>query len=286
MRDFKVGGVVTEAILSTAGDVRLVRAKEFNHGGLIVDGQLNSLRAERFLDGVIQGRTFLSMIMTGNKRQGISGDLDAEFSVNRVDLMRLQRGGNMSGTYRYTATLDMFVDGNMENARIIYTVDLGAAQAVTRLWDVRGGMINSQIFTLSSMGTMRVGWMEDSNVYAGATEAANVLPDRSELPVDGNGSAVYQVNRTMQAFEVRGRSGGEASFINSVIFAGTVGNVTIVRPEVENFGTPFGLAVGTVTGSITTRFEDGRVRVRSSDPTPLAVGDYQVRIDFREPSNA
>jgi cyclophilin family peptidyl-prolyl cis-trans isomerase len=285
-RDFTIHGDVIDASITTAGDVKQIRARRFDKATLIIDGQLDSLRAERFRDGAIQGRTFLSMVMTGNKKDGINGDLDAVFSVSRVDNMRLEHEGNMSGIYRYTVTLDMYIDGNMNDARIIYTIDLGPIQAVSKLWDVRGGMINSQMFSLSGMGTMQVGWMEDSYVYAGATEAANGLPDRDELPLDGNTSLVYRVDRGMQKFVVKGRNDGGASFINSVVYAGAVGDVTIVRPGVQNFGTPFGLAFGSVSGNIVTKFEDGQVKVRSGDPSPPAVDDYQVRMDFMEPDNA
>ncbi len=282
-RDFIIHGDVIDASITTAGDVRQIRARRFDQATLIIDGQLDKLQAERFRDGAIQGRTFLSMVMTGNKKDGINGDLDAVFSVSRVDKMRLEREGNMSGIYRFTATFDMIIEGNMEDARIIYTIDLGPNQAISKLWDVRGGMINSQMFSLSGMGSMQVGWMEDSYVYAGATEAANGIPDRDELPLDGNTSLIYRVDRGMQKFVVKGRSDGGASFINSVVYAGAVGDVTIVRPGVQNFGTPFGLAFGSVSGNIVTKFEDGTVRVRTGDPAPPAVGDYQVRMDFQEP---
>lgn len=184
----------------------------------------------------------------------IYGDASFELFSNRVGTMHVL--GNVSGSV-----------WNFEGTATSGTSSIGTLY-------VRDAIQDSVITADRNIGSITATHMFNSELYVGAPEGQFGLPDSP----DG-----MNLDATIGSIRITGIAGaGIDSFVNSFIVAGRIDTAFIFRPQTSNFGTPFGIAAGSI-GRITTVFPTFTVD-RMNPASILPQGDYQVRIGFAVPA--
>jgi hypothetical protein len=144
-----------------------------------------------------------------------------------------------------------------------------AAQSLTRM-TVKAWMRGSMISARSGIGSVTVGGLQDSAIFAGV---ANVL---MQLPDPGKD---FDLVETIRSVTVRGIAGAAASMINSHIAAAHLGTMSLGVIQFDNLGTPFGLAADKLTR---LTYKNGKTSYAwpNTKPTekagPLPVQDFEV----------
>jgi hypothetical protein len=124
----------------------------------------------------------------------------------------------------------------------------------------------------SGIGSVTVGGLWDSAIFAGV---ANVL---MQLPDPGKD---FDLVETIRRVTVRGMAGAAASMINSHIAAANLGTLSLGVVQFDNLGTPFGLAADKLTR---LTYKNGKTsyawpNTKSTEKAgPLPVQDFEVRL--------
>jgi hypothetical protein len=106
---------------------------------------------------------------------------------------------------------------------------------------VAGWLDGSRITTQSGIGTVTLGGMRDSDIFAGVADVENIsgLPDPA---LDFDPSATTAAIKTVS---IRGTMRDAEGFatLNANIAAPTIGRISFAYASFDNYGTPWGFAV-------------------------------------------
>ena len=111
---------------------------------------------------------------------------------------------------------------------------------------VNGNFDGGSLVSASNLGTIVLGGMRNSSIYAGVVSGFSTSPSSSGLP---DGQNDFEGDRTIQSIKVNGVSGQTYSFVNSNIAAFTIGTVRLVDIQTSNSGVPFGVAAANIGSS-------------------------------------
>jgi hypothetical protein len=124
--------------------------------------------------------------------------------------------------------------GNFE-ADLVLTNELAAQSLATMT--VAGWLKGSVTSARSAIGSVTVGGLQDSAIFAGVDNSLMQLPDPA---------ADFDLVTSIRSVTVRGIDPAAPSTLNSHLAAANLGTISLVGVQFENGVTPFGLAAHTL----------------------------------------
>ncbi len=217
------------------------------------------LRTGDFIDGTIGTNDIDRLIVFGD----LSGDVELR-TANVVAIY-----GNASFDYFSNSTNTILIQGDVINSTWNFEgTSVSGPNSIGTL-TVTGSLQDSVITADRNITSITAKGMFNSELYVGAPDGQFGLPDSP----DG-----MDLDATIGSIQITGIGGNQDSLVNSFIVAGRIDTAFIFRPQTSNFGTPFGIAAGSI-GQVTTVFPNFTVS-RSNPSAILPQGDYEVRIGF------
>jgi hypothetical protein len=126
-------------------------------------------------------------------------------------------------------------------------------------WDVNG-----------DIGTVTVGGLHNSSIFAGIRDDVTGLPDSADE---------FETQQAIGKLTVKGVRGQPFAFVNANVAAYALGTIQLRDPQTANGGTPFGVAAHSLKSF---SLQQGATRFRWNDrldPSLLVpVGDFVVRL--------
>ena len=174
---------------------------------------------------------------------GRTGDMGATVDVT-AGITSASIMGDLSGSWTSDTIGSLIVLGDMECATITLQRPASSTSLDLARLDVRGWIRDSEILSAGRVGTVAVGGMDSSHVYAGyigAVDAVTGLPTAGQL---GDGALFSQAGGlgSIRIRGIRSGAGYADSFIDSNIAAWTIGSAQLAyaaldaAPEAEPFG--------------------------------------------------
>jgi subtilisin family serine protease/predicted pyridoxine 5'-phosphate oxidase superfamily flavin-nucleotide-binding protein len=172
---------------------------------------IRSLTATEWLGGAINTSSIGSIIIKGDARRELSGDLvEVDIILSQIPDVRTPALGKLS---------------------------------------VSGWIDSSQILSQGNIGRVTAEAMIDSNCFAGVADGITGLP--------AAGRASFSERATIKRIAVKGIKGSSPPFfINSNIAAANIISASIVYPQSDNGGVPFGLVADNIR-KLTIKKSDG-----------------------------
>ena len=206
----------------------------------------------------------------GDKKLGIAGDLDVDVAIDS-NVNSVKVAGILSGEWNCNAVksikalnLDTF------NLNLNQEPDsLGKILALGTL-NVKGSIYGSNIQSAGHIRKVRAAIMADSNCFAGVAEGITGLPSAE--------ADSFENTSTIKSISVKGIKGvPEPYFINSNIAAVNILNASIVYPQSDNGGVPFGLCADYIK-KLTIKNTDGvKTTLNEPDKTQTLAG-VEIRL--------
>ncbi|MFG0292711.1 MAG: peptidylprolyl isomerase [Phycisphaerales bacterium JB065] len=220
---------------------------------------INVLRVGNYTDGEIGTNSVNRFIAYGD----VSGDFD----IRQSNLFVVY--GDADFDLFSNSIADMRIYGDLLNSEWNFEgTGSSGTQSLGSLL-ITGSLQDTIITADRNIGSITAKGMFNSELYVGAPEGQFGLPDS---PDD------MDLNATIGSIRITGIGGNQDSMANSFIVAGRIDSAYVFRPTTSNFGTPFGIAAGSI-GQVTTVFPGFTVS-RSNPNAVLPQGDYEVRIGF------
>jgi hypothetical protein len=291
--DNAVGSVAASSAIQAPSIGRLIDAGAFNATvNLTASGKAPTL-ASASIAGALDGNTWTVAGTTGsvvlgsatpatsavawNGSFGTIGALTVRSggfggTLSTGSIRSLTINGNLTGTVTATSAASVRVAGDFNGATFTVNGLLG------RLL-VTGTIGGSALTTTGGITSITAGSINTSQILVGAASGVTSLPVSSASDV---GTA------TIGSIKLTGRSGDQ--YTNSDIITGTIKSASLGTVAINNNGTGFGLAVGTIT-SFTGIFNGNPLRANRTDlanNTVLAsvltsqgvtFGDFEIQIE-------
>jgi len=238
---------------------------------IIFYGDSNDTTVEFFnINGVMRTGNFIDgRIGTNNINRLVAlGDVSGDIELRDATFVAIYGNASFEMFSNTIATMQVF--GDITGSTWVFTGTATSGPNSIGTLTVSGAISDSVINTDRNIGSITARHMFNSELYVGAPAGQFGLPDSP----DG-----VNLNATIGSIRIIGIPGaGMDSFVNSFIVAGRIDTAFIFRPQTSNFGTPFGIAAGSI-GRITSVFPTFTVD-RTNPSSILPQGDYQVRIGF------
>ena len=175
-------------------------------------------------------------------------------------------------------TINALNANTLTNADINVTRDFAVGATGLNRLNVRGAITGTRIRAAADIGTVTAASMNDSSVFAGVQGGGGGggAGGSRTLPVD---ATAFVSPATIRNVTIRTR--GTPSFIDSNIAASTLGRMSLGTVQVNNGGTPFGLAAQSIASVQGQRNDTGETAraVRLTEPADgIVAGDLQVRV--------
>jgi cyclophilin family peptidyl-prolyl cis-trans isomerase len=220
---------------------------------------VNVLRVGNYIDSEIGTNSINRFIAFGD----VSGDFD----IRQAQVFVVYGDASFDLFSNFVADMRIFGDVT-GSAWTFEGTGISGPQSIGSLL-VTGSLQDTVITADRNIGSITAKGMFNSELYVGAPDGQFGLPDSP----DG-----MDLNATIGSISITGIGGNQDSLVNSFIVAGRIDSAFIFRPTTDNFGTPFGIAAGSI-GQVTTVFPNFTVS-RSNPSAILPQGDYEVRIGF------
>jgi peptidyl-prolyl cis-trans isomerase B (cyclophilin B) len=178
-------------------------------------------------------------------------------------------------TIVFDQVADLTLDSQMPIKSITATEWLGGAINAPSIGTltVKGWIDSCKILSNGNIGTVTAGAMTDSNCFAGVAEDINGLPVAEANSFDNTA--------TIKSIMIKGIKGESTPFfVNSNIAAVNILNASIVYPQSDNSGMPFGLSADNIK-KLTIKKTDNTIAsfknlAQSTDSK--MIDDFEVRL--------
>lgn len=271
---FVRGGFDTTVFRLTAGELRTFETRVIQTSTINIAGTSHSFVAARIENSVIQGNTYRSLVVRGDARAGIEGDVVAgDFRPQVTERIDIQ--GDFNGVMNIRNAGTVLIGGNVTGSSLNFTQTPSLTAQGFQSFGVGGAFENSEIRITGRVGSFTTTTMINSGLYVGAPAGSVGLPN------DGTG---FRAGSRIETVLVKGAAAGLPGFAHSVIVANELGSVRLSGVEPENLDQPFGIAAGIIdTAEIrTTSGVVQRLNSRSASPAPI--GDFNVWLAFMQPA--
>lgn len=223
------------------------------------NNNIDQFNAASFNGGELRGNVYFNI--------NIAGPFTGEIRPNFIDNLDVK--GDFSGTINSRIVNNIRITGAVIGSNITLTQQFNPNDTSSRVIEVGGGMIGSEIRSTGSIDRITVRGLTDSGIYVGAGTVVG-------LPNNATGiNTQARVNNLV----LRPSATAPNGLNNSVVVIGRLGTGLIERPLTSNLGRPFGVAVGDIN-----RLDvviDGRTtQYGSASPSPAPVEDFQILFDF------
>ena len=199
------------------------------------DMPVKAISATEWLGGSIDAPLVSSITTKGDKKRGLMGDLDVDVKTSS-NIGAVKVAGELSGEWNCNMVKSITaLDLDTFNLKLNQNPDAAVKVLSLGTLTVKGYFSGSNIKSAGHIGMITAGIMTDSNCFAGVTEGITGLPVAEAASFD-NTSAIKSI-------AIKGIRGAYAPFfINSNIAAKNILSASIVCPQSNNSGVPFGLA--------------------------------------------
>jgi cyclophilin family peptidyl-prolyl cis-trans isomerase len=227
------------------------------------------------------------------KSLSVQGDFSGSLSAPAGGVSGVKVGGDLSGAWAAKSLGSVTVKGDIVGATISLTqVPDPMLKALGKV-SVKGWVNGTSIRSDGNVGSITVGGMQDSAIFAGVNEDAQVdlnhdgvwdlpSPETALKLVAPGRAAIASLKVTgMKALDGQGKAQWVDSFINSNVAAAEFGALKLFRPQTVSPGA-FGVAADFIkTGAVA--FGDGSAAWKLgpdlTDPNPALTRDqFEIRV--------
>ncbi len=192
-------------------------------------------------------------------------------------LAGLTVSNDFAGDVTAAAITSMKVGGSMTGSNVTLTQALSGTTKSVGKMTIGGAASNVHIRSTDNLGTISVGSLSDSTIYAGVNTEGGALP---------SAAGDFSNSANIAALTVKGK--GSASFIDSDVAAFSLGKLSLGVVRLANAGVPFGIA-GNIIASLTTADDAGHsIKLKNLDDPAAAsaqiaalgfgLGDFVIRV--------
>lgn len=196
----------------------------------LIGAPRGELELTRFQAGTISGGTWNiggdSGAISAGSATGWNPTLNG--LVNTLTLTH-----DLSGTIAAGTIKNLSVHGSISNSTLQLTDPLTANGFDLGNLSATGGIVNSTIRSIGSIGSVSAASLQNSQIYAGIVN----LPGGQNLP-----ASAADIPISAQIRSLRLRKSATATFVNSDVAAATLGSLNLGTVRMANAGTPFGFA--------------------------------------------
>jgi hypothetical protein len=237
---------------------------------LTIDSQMpiKSLTATEWLGGAINAPSVGSITTKGDKKRSITGNMDVDVEVDG-GIGTVKVAGELSGewncnTVKSITTLDI----DNFNLSLSQSPDTAGKILALGALTAKGYFYGSSIQSAGNIGTVTAGIMKDSSCFAGVAEGISGLPTAE--------AASFPEAATIKSIAIKGIKGESSPFfVNSNIAAFNILSVSIVYPQSDNDGVPFGLTADNIK-KLTIKKMDGTTLKDSTNSWTL--NNLEIRL--------
>jgi hypothetical protein len=255
---------------------------KFNQvSGLTVNSQtpIKSVSAAKWAGGSIVAPSIGSIMVKGNKKQGIPGDLDVDITADGT-INNLRVAGTLSGSLD-CEIVKSITAANIDTAELNVSKGPDAKAAALGRLTVKNWVTSSRILSAGNIGTISAGGVVNSNCFAGVTDTNDGnADDVLDLPA---ADANFVETATIKSIRIKSLkdASGEPYYcvVNSNIAASHILSVSLAYPKNDNGGIPFGLAAGFIK-SLKIKDAEGVVSWKNLDSAgdSLQLGNAEIRL--------
>jgi hypothetical protein len=229
---------------------------------------IKSISATEWLGGSINAPSIIRITTKGDKKRTIAGDLDVNVILDgSVNIAKV--AGTLSGEWSCNSINSISCLDVVEANLILSQPPDVKIPALRRL--TAAGWINStQILSKGNIGNVIARAMENSKCFAGIAEGITGLP-------------VAEVNSfneiaTIKRIAIKGiRGESPPYFTNSNIAAAKILNGSIVYPQSDNNGVPFGLCADYIK-KLTIKKTDGTTTSLTEPDKSQTIDGVEIRL--------
>jgi cyclophilin family peptidyl-prolyl cis-trans isomerase len=267
VRSLRLGGDL-DRVNITATELPALRFQRVSDTTLEFTERVRSINAREWLGGSIDGPDLRSFVIGG----GTEGQLAFRGDFRAAGLVSFIVGGDAEMNAEFFSLPRFSVSGDVIRSNVSFTQTTFFVRGVEAL-DVGGFSTDSEFFVNGNAGILRFGGLDSTAVNLGGGRGLFGFPETG---------AGFSEGLVTEFVSVVPRDRFGEGMVNSYILGGTISTVQVINPVTSNGGREFGIA-GIQLGEVTVRDGAETLRaVRPSDPIP-ALGDFQVRPDFRPP---
>jgi len=240
------------------GSLKAITAKTTNlRGDIIVNGSLGTLA----LGDVADAHT-ITIGSSPNPKAAVTIVFDQVADLTLDSQMPIKSitatewlGGEVNtpsvGSITIKGDAKRGISGDLYDVNLILSQQPNVKIMALGKLTVNGWIDSSQILSQGNIGTVTAGAMTDSNCFAGVAEDINGLPVAEANSFDNTA--------TIKSIMIKGIKGESTPFfVNSNIAAVNILNASIVYPQSDNSGVPFGLSADNIK-KLTIKMMDGTI---------------------------
>ena len=272
----RIGGNVENVNYFQNGDLGQWTAKRMDTVDLEIEGNSRRIAVTDWTGGFLEVDNLDRYDILGDRRNDIQGDLDAGALIRRLGTMRVMNGGTLSQSLNIFDCKSIEIDGDLVNSLVQFNNFANQGQDevfVANSVKVKGTLFDSFIRTRGSIRTIQFGGMENSGVILGAP----VLDVFEFPPLPEN----VNITSNLGSISVVGDP-ATPRFVNSLIIAADIDNITITEPSTVNGSPDHGISYTTLTGTIRIRV-NGEIETLDQRDGTVTFGDFQIRSFHQAP---
>ncbi len=231
--------------------------------------EAGNIRVKDWVGGSLDGGGVQSVMVQGDRRDGIVGDFLADVSVRDARVFFV--AGDLRGDATFRRTLGrMEVRGDVTDSNVVF--EQAGFQNLVGDVLIDGAVVDSEIRGEGFVGTVVMGAMFNSTLALGTLQ-----PGITSFPETGASFQPF----TTDAVIVRGLDDGQVAMRNSYILGGVIDFVRVMRPDTSS-SQVFGVAALQIN-DIRTALPDGTTSFLSGPTEPVAFGTFDIRPGFVAP---
>jgi N-acetylneuraminic acid mutarotase len=232
---------------------------------------IKAISATEWLGGTIDAPSIVSIATKGNKKRGITGDLDVNVTLD-ASAGTVKTTGTLSGEWNCN-TIKSISALNITSATLTLDQEPNAKVLALGTLTVKQDINDSRIIADGNVGKISTGAMINSVCFAGIKDSFTGLG----LP---DPAADINVAASIKSITVKGLKGEPNSFINSDIAAANILSASIAYPQTLNSGISFGLSADFIK-LVKIKNASGTITLKklSSPSDSNEFGDFKILLN-------
>jgi len=232
---------------------------------------VKAISATEWLGGEINAPSIGTITTKGDKKRGITGDMDVNVTLN-ASVGSIKTAGTLSGEWNCNAIKSVSAL-NITSATLAFAQASNAKVLALGALTAKSHITDSKIISDGNIGTINTGAMINSACFAGVKDGVTGLPDPN---VDIN---YVPPVASIKSITVKGIRGELNCFINSNIAAANILSATLNYPKNDNNDVPFGVSAGFIK-SLKIKNASGMITLknRSSPSDNNDFDDFKIRL--------
>ena len=255
----------------------LMKFDEVNDLTINSDMPIKTLSATDWVGESINAPSAGSIMVKGDKKRGIPGDLDVDVTLKGGTINSVRVAGILSGAWTCDAIKSISAMNIVEAALTLTQEPNDKILALGKL-TAKGWITDSQILSSGNIGTVTAGAVQNSSCFAGVTATRDLDADGVlDLP-DPNADIDYVDPAAIKSIKISGIKGEQYCVINSNIAAARILSAYLADPNTSNSGVVFGIAADYIK-ALKIKDDTGIHSYKDLDePSVLTFDDAEIRL--------